>query len=386
MASKSFGSKGKRGQHKRYYKGKYSRHKSKQPVVQFGIGMQIVFLKDSQILVGYVSEVIKSGHYMVSPNPNSQSAVKHIVSKDNQPKLASSLRLDANLIQLSKEVLTIWDFMSDFMILIPTKIVQISDSNIWVRPSPDTYPHAVNVELSALCINPYPETYLSTLSEWNDEVDAGDVSFISSMFKITQRELQTVQAAYNAAHRTLSHVSEQNEVVERKYLQLNSLHVNAKETIRQLTAELHSIQNVTSKKIASLEQIVAKQRQALSEYKIALHAQNQQVNETQIKWRSERRKVTNLIKENDELKIKIMELSQEKSVQDLTNKSTRLMEMRPSTSSDRMPPNVVMSRKLGSTKRHSAYIPVVLPDVSSSEASARSLENRAKQLTQVSAQ
>lgn len=63
--------------------------------------------------------------------------------------------------------------------------------------------------------------------------------------------------------------------------------------------------------------------------------------------------------------------------------ASSLMELRPNTSASASG-MLVISRKAGGTKRSSASIPLVSPEVNACVASAKSLERRAKHIKQVS--
>lgn len=63
--------------------------------------------------------------------------------------------------------------------------------------------------------------------------------------------------------------------------------------------------------------------------------------------------------------------------------ASKLMEVRPNTSACTSG-TFIKTRQAGSTRRPTALLPVVLPEVAASQASSKSLENRAKQLGQVS--
>lgn len=164
----------------------------------------------------------------------------------------------------------------------------------------------------------------------------------------------------------------------------------------------HTILNVqteSAKRVQSLSQIISKQKEALDRYEIELLAfnsiivslktsyekQETKLKEITQKWTADRRKLQKLEVENESLKGQVATLTKnlelEKRKKDAMASS--LIELRPNTSTSASI-TLVMSRKGGGTKRSSASIPLVRPEVDACVASAKSLERRAKQLKQVS--
>lgn len=195
--NKSFESKGKAGQHKQYFKGKYPSKKIR-PSFELSVGKHVIFRQESKVLLGLVTQRVHDDEYEVSSFQNESCTEKHVITKHSNPKPTESLSISKEMLQPMLDVLTIWDFCGEFVTLVPGKLIQIQQNCLWVKPPQEICTHAVQVNMIDICLNPYQDLKFA-IEKWNDQVCVDEVCFVSSVLKVTQNEVDKLETSYRKA-------------------------------------------------------------------------------------------------------------------------------------------------------------------------------------------
>ena len=401
MASsgKSFEAKGKSGHHKRYFKGRYSKsNKRRHPSFEIPVGELIVFRVHSKILVGYVRRKTSNECYEVAFCESTSCKDYHSITAENEPKLVETLKMSLEDIKLMTNVLTVWDYSGGFLSLTPGKVIQIQANYIWVKPNQDVCRHAVRVNINDICANPYKNLQGRT-EPTDDQINPSSLYIMSSVLKITQSELQTMYSLYSSTLKKLHARGEETKNLGVQLINLQNQYQMASSVVMQLRESLVNSQGLAASRANTLQQIVAEQKESIGRYqrevtllsselkelRDIVTTQSKRLTETTQQWNADRRELKKLQIENELLHSRVTTLS--KTVQRDCNQreaiASKLMEVRPNTSACTSG-TFIMTRQAGSTRRPTALLPVVLPEVAASQASSKSLENRAKQLGQVS--
>lgn len=248
-SKKSFGSKGKAGQHKRYFKGKYLSKEIKASF-ELSVGEHVIFRQESKVLLGLVTQRVHDDEYEVSSFQNESCTQKHVITKPSNPKSTESgvRSIPKKMLQPLLDVLTIWDFWGEFVTLVTGKLIQVQENCLLVKPPQEICTHPVQVNLTDICLNPYQDLKFP-IEEWNDQVC---VCFVSSVLKVTQNEVDKLETSYRKALDEVCNSMDKNAYLSEKFCKLQAAYERTSHTVFNLRHTIINVQTESAKRVQTL--------------------------------------------------------------------------------------------------------------------------------------
>ena len=364
------------------------------------IGSDVIFEFKSAILLGSVKSKLADSKYIVVPKDGGSNEIP--VTWQNHPCPVNDVEITStNDIEIGDTVLVQHSLDTNFIVLVPSTIVEIYVNNVWVKPDD---------EHSRLCIKaplhnvywPRREYKLNTNLDTN--IPPSDINIIKLVLQTTQAELLNITKVRDDVRQQLEVHSKFNVKLKQRVTELEELYRQSCMTITALQNQLLT-SHQTSHQMVTLQATLLQKDDELSTNQKQLISSQAEVADLrlQVKTQSlELKRLSQQLKEertSHEEQVASLQAAHEEQVaslqaaheehvaslkethnQQMASEKAKHLEVRPTPN-----PNLIEARPSGQTKRMSTYMRLEVPESSnpSSDASTKSLARRAKQLEEV---
>ena len=386
----SFFSKVGRGGYKTHFKGSGKRRKFN---FSLDIGSDVVFDYKDAILLGRVTSKIAESKYIVIPNGGGDNEVH--VTWQNNPHPVNDVKLTSTThINIGDVVLVQHSLDMNFVVLVPSTVIEINKNHLWVKPD-DKH--------SRLCIkipichayhtkkNYKLDPHLSTTN-----ISPSDINIVKLMLLTTQAELVHITKVKDHVQQQLTQTTNETVILRSKVSELTQLYKQSCTIIQQLTHQLLQ-EHKTSHQMATLQATLLQKEEELTNYQKQLISSQAEVADLRLQVQTQELELQHLSNQLDQTlttnkeelaaqqtkhdeQIASLKATHQEQLASEKAKQDHHLETRPTPL-----PNIIEARPAGNDKRMATYMRLEVPGPSnpSSEASAKSLARRAKQLEEV---
>ena len=360
-------SKGKSGQHKRYFKQRYRKRKGK-PALNLEIGESIVFeskggeVGQSCMYVGRIRE--RNSHTQsYTVGSDAQEGRQYEIYQQDNPRSLSDLLIGADNLKIGVTVLVAWTVVDGFTALLPAQVVEVVDDDyVWIKTVKGD---CVKVHIDNV-IKTTKDSQVITRDVGELHVSFEEVSIIRLMLHATQTQLDEVNNTYRDTLSKLESKVKDTDDLKEKKAKLQELYDQSLTTTEEYRKQLIET-TITTQSLHSLQQIITKQAGDLDEMSTRVIALEEELQKVRTEYHEQSKEMEDLKKQNSELRAK----------------QNDMYKMKPSSPGSTG--STVQAKKIGNKTRPATFLPIAVPchDKPSAKASRQTLRRRGEVINEV---